>query len=104
MPINFLPISNAVDVTGDNLHTAADPTTPITDAVIVFTVYDSNDVAVPGLTNISMAHVASGNYRGTGTPDSALTSGATYTIKVTCSNYNTQWEEQYEAKPRNFHY
>lgn len=97
--LTYLPVANAVDVVVENFHSAAAPSTPITDAVFSFTLYASG-IAVAGCDGVSMSHAGSGTYRGAGTPTTDLTAGAKYHLRITCTNYDVQWDEWFVARPR----
>jgi hypothetical protein len=98
----YLAIGNKIDVVIEDLHTAASPDTPITDATITWTLYDSSDQVVAGCNAVSMAHTGSGTYRGGATPSSALTEAAQYRLAIACSNYDVSWSQRYQAKYRAF--
>lgn len=102
MRLDFLPIGNYLDVVLENYHAASDPATPITDAVMQFTVYDSAGVAVAGCENVSMTHAGVGHYRGSAKPSTDLTSGTRYRVLVECTNYGDQWQQTFVARPRTF--
>lgn len=65
---------------------------PITDAVMQGTLY-SGGVAVEGCSAIALSGDGQGNYEGFGTPTNRLTVGASYTVRIVCTNYKREWGE-----------
>lgn len=101
---DFIPNNNAIDVFIRRLRTAATGA-EITNAVLVFTIYNSAGVAVTGASAVAMPYIGSasdpGHYRGS-TAQLSLTEGSRYRIAVTSSNYAVAWSQYFRAGPRPF--
>jgi hypothetical protein len=102
MSLTHWPIDNSIDGEIENLHAAATPAVPITDAVMTWTLYDSSGEVVTGCDAVAMPHVAAGLYRGSAMPTSSLTINAKYRMTISCSNYDASWTEWKRAMPRGF--
>lgn len=100
--MDFIPVGNKIDVVITTLTTASDTDTPITDATITFSVYDSDGDVVAGMGAVSVSHIGAGTYRGGSTPTTALTDGALYRVIISSSNYDFKWDETFYARDRAF--
>ena len=93
MAIRFFPIGSTFDAVIINLHTADDPSTPVTDATITATLQDADGNDVAGAIDVNMSHKGSGEYRGSITPGVDLTEHARYTLIMTSTNFSAEWRD-----------
>jgi hypothetical protein len=98
--MDFIPRANSIDVFVKRFRAAATDEA-ITDAVLTFTIYDSDGNVVSGASGVAMPHLGDGHYRGTA-GSLSFTYGSDYKVVVTSSTHEVTWTKWYRATTRNF--